>query len=152
MIGGKMSDTEVEGQVECYQCNLWFEKEGMNWISAEKPKRGLCIRCNEISKVKEKMENAQSWPGESRYGLTSMKFGVAEKIVCPHCGGIEDPYENDGWEDRELWEPNDGTERECMHCEKEFIMRVDVTFTYSTHIEMSWDEAKEAYEQGDGAK
>ena len=142
-----MSD---EVRITCYRCELLKPLDEMNWRSPDNPKRGLYAKCHEIGKKKEEMENESTYPGEPMHGFDHIKMKYAEKIVCPHCGHVEDPHENDGWEDNDLWQPSDGVERNCESCEKEFLMQVNVTFTYHTKIEVSWEEAVQALAAEEG--
>lgn len=47
-----------------------------------------------------------------------------DDIICPWCGEVYDQYNSPG--------ENDGKDFVCRHCEREFMVNVDYSYTYST--------------------
>ncbi len=90
------------------------QREMMSW-------ENTCFQCNEEKHYKELKEEILS--GET--ASTSCE----DKIVCPHCGEIQE-YDAD---DYEVYEDGDHV-MQCHDCEKYFRLTVSVSYYYDTEI------------------
>jgi hypothetical protein len=57
----------------------------------------------------------------------------AFKVNCPHCG-VEQDFTNDDWNDC-LVDDSQDHEMNCMHCEKEYMLRVYATYLHEALID-----------------
>ncbi len=125
----------------CYQCKLRKSDEFMAWISSKDDDAGLCLRCHAIGKLKEEMENVSLYTGRPMEGFDHIKIDEGTKIVCPHCGYIEE----DCPESSALYEEQDDYEYLCQECEQEFLLQVHVVVTYISKKEVSFKDVEKRY-------